>query len=74
MKILYIVNDLDFFNSHRLSLAKHATENGDQVFVASNKSEEKKNITYFKIEIHRSSLNPLKNIKVLFQLTQIIKE
>ena len=74
MKILYVVNDLYFFNSHRLPLALRAIENGDQVFLASNKTGNKKSIKYFKIEIHRSNLNPFKNIKVLLQLVKIINK
>ena len=75
MKILYIVNDLDFFNSHRLPLAVRAIEEGHQVALASNKIDDnsKLDLDYFKINIHRSDLNLIKNLVTLFQITKIIK-
>ena len=36
MKILYVVNDIDFFISHRLPLAEYAVQRKHEVFVASN--------------------------------------
>ena len=74
MKILYIVNDLDFFNSHRLPIAEKIIENGDQVFMASNKTGKILDIKYYKIDINRSNLNPLQNTVVLLQLIKIINK
>ena len=42
MRIAYVVNDLDFFISHRLPLAKKAVELGYYVFIISNKLPSKK--------------------------------
>ena len=36
MKILFVVNDIDFFISHRLPLAEYAIKKNHKVFVASN--------------------------------------
>ena len=51
MKILYVVNDLDFFISHRIVLAIKAVELGNTVYVASNKLPD--------FEFHKSNLKNL---------------
>ena len=48
MKILYVVNDLDFFISHRIALANKAVEIGEyQTIVDSknNNSNQQKQLT-----------------------------
>ena len=42
MRVLFIVNDLDFFLSHRLPIAKKLINIGISVFVVSNKIPLKK--------------------------------
>ena len=76
MKLLFIVNDLDFFISHRLPLAKDAVKQGYNVFIISNKNTSKKikGIDYRTISIDRSSTSILKNLKSLMELKRIIKE
>ena len=76
MRIAYVVNDLDFFISHRLPLAKKAVELGYSVFIVSNKNPSKKikGIDYRTISIDRSSTSILKNLKSLIELKRIIKE
>jgi glycosyltransferase involved in cell wall biosynthesis len=76
MKLFFIVNDLDFFVSHRLPLAKNAVEQGYDVFIISNKypSKKIKGIDYRVIPIDRSSTSILKNLKSLMELKRIIKE
>ena len=76
MKLAYVVNDLDFFISHRLPLAKKAVELGYTVFIVSNKlpSEKYKGIDFKKFSIERSSTSIIKNLKSLLELKGIIME
>ena len=76
MRILYVVNDLDFFISHRLPLAKKAVELGYIVFIISNKlpSIKYKGIDFRTFSIKRSSTSITKNLKSLLELKGIIME
>ena len=76
MKIAYLVNDLDFFISHRLPLANRAVEQGYSVFVISNKlpSIKYEGINFLKFSIQRSSTSLIKNLKSLWELKRIIKD
>ena len=76
MRIAYVVNDIDFFISHRLPLAKKAVELGYTVFIISNKlpSKKYKGINFKKFSIERSSTSIIKNLKSLIELKGIIKD
>ena len=76
MRIAYVVNDLDFFISHRLPLAKKAVELGYAVFIISNKLPTIKHngIGFRTFSIERSSTSIIKNFKSLLELKRIIKE
>tara|TARA_B100001057_G_scaffold129720_1_gene128806 strand:+ start:222 stop:1328 length:1107 start_codon:yes stop_codon:yes gene_type:complete len=76
MKVLFVANDLDFFISHRLPLAKKAVELGYSVFIISNKlpSMKYKGIDFKTFSIERSSTSMLKNFKSLMELKKIIKD
>jgi len=76
MRIVYVVNDLDFFISHRLPLAKKAVELGYAVFIISNKlpSIKHKGIDFKTFSIGRSSTSIVKNFKSLIELKRIIKD
>lgn len=76
MRIAYVVNDLDFFISHRLPLAKKAVELGYSVFIISNKLPliKYKGIDFKIFSIERSSTSIIKNFKSLLELKNIIKE
>lgn len=76
MRIAYVVNDLDFFISHRLPLAKKAVKLGYTVFIVSNKlpSIKYKGIDFKTFSIERSSTSIIKNLKSLLELKRIIKE
>jgi len=73
-KILFLVNDLSFFISHRLNIALSAKANGYKVKiiygeVAKQKEKiliQKKNIEFLEIPLLRSSLNPFKELWVFF--------
>ena len=76
MKIAYVVNDIDFFISHRLPLAKKAVELGYAVFIISNKlpTIKHKGIGFRTFSIERSSTSITKNLKSLMELKRIIKD
>ncbi|MDA8657622.1 glycosyltransferase family 4 protein [Flavobacteriaceae bacterium] len=76
MRIAYVVNDLDFFISHRLPLAKKAVELGYAVFIISNKlpTIKHKGIDFRTFSIERSSTSIIKNFKSLLELKRIIKD
>ena len=76
MKILYVVNDIDFFISHRLPLAQNAIINKHLVFVASNELPKINihGITFLKFEINRSSVGITSNLNSGIQLYKIIKD
>ena len=75
MKILFVVNDIDFFISHRLPLAEYALKKKHEVFVASNSLPKVKiqGITFLSFKINRSSVGLLSNLKSLIQLNKLIK-
>jgi glycosyltransferase involved in cell wall biosynthesis len=76
MRLAYVVNDLDFFISHRLPLAKKAVELGYTVFIVSNKlpTIKYKGIDFRTFSIERSSTSIIKNFKSLLELKRIIKD
>ena len=76
MRIAYVVNDLDFFISHRLPLAKKAVVLGYAVFIISNKltTIKHKGIDFKVFSIERSSTSIVKNFKSLIELNRIIKD
>ena len=75
MRILYIVNDINFFHSHRLPLALKAIDKGWDVTVASNNIINiDKRIKQIKIPIDRSSLSIIKSFILFFSVFKVIKK
>ena len=75
MRILYIVNDINFFHSHRLPLALKAIDKGWDVTVASNNIINiDKRIKQIKIPIDRSSLSIIKSFILFFSVVKVIKK
>lgn len=75
MKIVYVVNVDWFFISHRLPLALHAIEEGDEVYLLTfdtGRKEElqQKGIHFVDIPFERSGSNPLHEIKCIRKLKQ----
>lgn len=76
-KILYVVNDIDFFISHRLQIANKMHSLGYDVYLAGNKNNLNNNV-YLKdfnikyLNLDRSSLNIFKNFFTLINLFKII--
>ena len=78
-KILYICNELDFFKSHRLPLAKAAYKNNIQVNIAANftKPIKDKTLSRYKIfylPLNRKSKNILKELYLFIKLILLIKK
>jgi glycosyltransferase involved in cell wall biosynthesis len=75
MRLLFVVNDVDFFISHRLPIAEFALKNNYKVFVASNSipNPKIKGITFFKFDIKRSSIGLWSNLNSLIQLKKIAR-
>ena len=78
-KILYVVNDIDFFISHRLKIAIKMKNLGYKVFIAGNKNSAKNNILLKDFGIHhlslnRSSFNLFLNLNTLFNLYKIVRQ
>jgi glycosyltransferase involved in cell wall biosynthesis len=76
-KIVYLVTELGYFCSHRLHLALAAKDAGYDVTVVTNCDQRTglsqfednlKNITLYHLPFHRSRLNPLAEIRTLWQL------
>ena len=76
MKILYVVNDIDFFISHRLPIAEFAVKKKYEVFIAANSLPNTKinGITFLNFDINRSSIGLTSNLNSLIQLNKLIKK
>ena len=78
-KILYIVNDINFFVSHRLEIALSAKKEGFQIHVACPRSDYKFNnklqgFNHQLISLSRSGRNPLKEIYTFFSIFRVIQK
>mgnify|MGYP001161419120 FL=1 len=78
-KILYIVNDINFFVSHRLEIALSAKREGFQIHVACPRSDYKftnklQGFKHHLISLSRSGRNPLKEIYTFFSIFRVIKK
>ena len=73
-KILYIINDLDFFISHRLPIAIAAKKAGYKIFISSSSVSKnlniikKYNFKFYPIPITRSKKNIFLEIKLFFSI------
>ncbi|NEN76403.1 glycosyltransferase family 4 protein [Pelistega sp. NLN82] len=77
-KILFVVNNPDFFLSHRVKIALAAKEKGYDVHVATMQGESVKVIESLGLKHHvlmmsRSGTNPLSELKSLFSLYRLFK-
>lgn len=77
-KILYIVNDIDFFKNHFLPVALFATKAFD-ISVISDKHDNqiKENypeIKQYIVPINRTSINPVSDLKFLIELVKLLKK
>lgn len=77
-KILFLVNDLSFFISHRLQIAESVVESGYNVFVGYGELGsckisflKNRNIEAIYIPIDRAGMNPFKEIGSLFLILKL---
>lgn len=75
-RILFLVNDLEFFISHRLEIAINARNNGYSVFVVSDKlpAVNYNGINFMKINLNRSSLNFFSNFISIIDFYLVVKK
>ena len=75
MRLMFVVNDIDFFISHRLPLAEFALKNNHEVFVVSNElpNINLNGVKFIKFDIDRSSVGFWSNLNSLIQLKKIVK-
>ena len=78
-KILYIVNDISFFVSHRLEIALSAKKEGLQIHLAYPRADSKleqtlKGFKHHPINLTRSGRNPLKEILAFVSMYRVIKQ
>lgn len=79
-KLIFLVNDLGFFISHRLKIAEVANNNGYNVVVgygdlgnANTKILKNKLIKFVNVPFIRSSINPLKEISSIYLIFKFLK-
>ena len=77
-KILYVVNDLYFFENHFSKVAQAMTEKGYEISVAADvidKEIQKKypKLTFHSIPINRSGMNPFKEIITIKKIHSLLK-
>lgn len=78
-KFLLIVNDMAWFWSHRLPLAKDILKNGWELHLATNDAENdpeigKLGIAGHNLPPHKSSLNPLNQLLLAYKIMQALVE
>ncbi len=77
-KILYIINDLDFFISHRLPIAIKAKNAGNQIYISSSPVSKNLNLIkrynfrFLPIPITRSKKNIFLEIILFFSILRVI--
>ncbi len=77
--LLFVVNDLPFFLSHRLPLAIAAKNSGYEVHVATPPSVGEEilkshGLVFHPVDIYRKSLNPFRELSTLFSLYRLYKQ
>lgn len=77
-RILYVVNDADFFVSHRLALGTHARALGLDVVVAAppgpaGATIEAAGLRFLPIPLHRSSAQPWADVRTLAAISAIFR-
>ena len=74
-KILFVVNDADFFISHRLPIAKFLIENGYEVHLATSGETlpiyNEIGLSFHKLEVTRKGMSPVHELKLVFQIYKL---
>ena len=80
MKLIFSINDPNFFLSHRLPLAEELIKQDNEVFLLSDFSAfdksifEKKKIKPINIKFERSSISLIANLKLIVDLIKVYKK
>ncbi len=80
MKILYVVNDIEYFLAHRAELARGFHSLGHTIIVAAGNCNGERNpdglegFTFIPLRINRHSFNPRGDIQLVRNFSRIIKE
>ena len=77
-KMLYVINDVGFFLSHRLPLAVAAKESGFEVHVASSSSQLEADLisygfVFHKVPIQRSGKNPFRELLTFVRILSVFR-
>ena len=74
-KILFVINDADFFISHRLPIAKFLIENGYEVHLATSGEMlpiyNEIGLSFHKLEVTRKGMSPIYELRLIFQLHKL---
>ena len=77
MKIIFIVDSLDFLISHRLNICIEAEKNGFEVCIAgpycekSLKKIKNMGFKFYELKISRSGMNPIFELRLIYQLYRL---
>ena len=80
MKLIYAINDPEFFMSHRASLANNAIKSGYQVFLLSDFTHFDTSLCFDKgiqplqVKVNRSSKSIFSNLRLILALIKIYKK
>ena len=79
MKILFLVTESWYFESHRLELAKELSALGHEIAVASNVTPNASPVNYDGVQqidlpFSRSSLNPLRELLIQYKVAKLIAQ
>ena len=74
---MFVVNSSRFFESHRLPIARSMSELGYEIHVVAGDGDsralfERLNFLFHEIELHRSDMGIIRNIKTIFQLFKLM--
>ena len=77
-KLVFVINELSFFFSHRLSLARAAQQAGYEIHIVSpwsNHADElaKQDFYFHPIPLDRKGLNPFRELKSIFSLFRLYR-
>lgn len=77
-KIVYIVNDIDFFKNHFLPIALFNTKAFDISIISDKKDSQIKEkypgIKQYIVPINRTSINPISDLKLFIELLKLLKK
>ena len=77
-KILFVINNADFFISHRLPIAKFLVEKNYEVHLATSGQTldiyNETGLIFHKLDITRKGMRPLNEIRLIWQLYKLLSK